>query len=444
MKYGYLFYRKPLRPEKKERPMNLGDPIQSLAAINLFREMGISEENIIPVESYDTANYKNEELILCVNGAYTSYHEYFCYPTAFFPFASKIKPVFISFHFHRQAREDEIVFFRKCGPIGCRDEATLLFMREQGIEAYLTGCLTLTFPRREETEHQNKVFLVDCPSRLLDIIPMELRENAISLTQIVRVNSISKDNRITKIEAENFHRIAYEQLWRLRDEAKLVITSRLHVATPCLAMGIPVILAENHSFEARFDFIDKFLPLYTRNQYHEIDWHPKPQNIECEKALVKECFFSGVRAALARIQISTMYEGRKRQTIYSDGIAAALFNIPLPKGKPFRYAIWGVCIHATFLLHDEIIRSFPESKLVNAIDTNATGQVIGVDIIHPNQIANLDKEVVIFVTAPSAHEPAKQFLENTGRPFALIKDIDTEAFNFDSLKPNNQSAERSL
>lgn len=40
MKYGYLLYQKPLIPEMPNRPVNLGDPIQSYAVKLLYREMG--------------------------------------------------------------------------------------------------------------------------------------------------------------------------------------------------------------------------------------------------------------------------------------------------------------------------------------------------------------------------------------------------------------------
>jgi hypothetical protein len=428
MKYGYLFYRKPLRSEKKERPMNMGDPIQSLAAINLFREMGIPEEDIIPVDRYDTAIYDGDEVILSVNCA--DNFEYRCYPTAYFPFSPKIKPLMVSFHLDRKVREDELIFFKKYGPVGCRDEYTLNFMRELGVEAYLFGCLTITFSRRKETEHQNKVFLVDCPSALVEYIPKDLHIGAITLSNILKVKSKSNDNRITKEEAESYHKKAYEQLWRLRDEAKLVVTSKLHVATPCLAMGIPVILAKENNFDIRFGFIDKFLPLYIKEHYHEINWSPVPQNIEKEKALVKECFFSSVRAAAARSRVSAMYESIDRTNKLSYGMDIALSMIPLPENGEFQYAIWGVCLHATFILYDDILKNFPKAVLVNMIDTNASGKILDVDIIHPDNINELNEDVIIFVTAPSAHKPAKELLINTKHLFVLVKNVNTESYNF--------------
>ena len=35
---------------------------------------------------------------------------------------------------------------------GCRDMASLDFFKEQGIDCYFSGCLTLTIPKQEKTE----------------------------------------------------------------------------------------------------------------------------------------------------------------------------------------------------------------------------------------------------------------------------------------------------
>jgi len=431
MKYGYFFYRKPLRPEIRERPVNLGDPIQALAAINLFHEMGVPDESIIPIDRYDTANYDGEEVILSANTI--NAYEHICYPSHFLPFANRIKPVVISFHLNRKMNDEEITYLRGHGPIGCRDERTMLFMREHGIEAYLSGCLTVTFPRRVENENQNKVFLVDCPNKLLKLIPQEFVQDAITLTQVIRINSNSNDNRITKEEAEDYHSAAYKQLYRLRDEARLVITGRLHIAAPCLAMGIPVVLAKE-VFDIRFGFIDKYLPLYTREHWHEIDWNPSAQNIENEKTLIKECFFAQVRAVAARTEVSAMYENRHSQIPYlpSYSVDIVLSKLPLPKDKPFKYAIWGGCCEASIQLHNQIVNTFEKAALVNMIDTYASGKILDVDIIRPSEISNLAEDVIVFVTPPAVYKAAKELLENTKRPF-VFNNLNVEWHNFVSL-----------
>ena len=58
-----------------------------------------------------------------------------------------------------------------------------------------------------------------------------------------------------------------------------MITSRLHCAAPCAAMGIPVIFAVTER-SSRFAWIETLLPVYTPEQYAHIDWNPKPAAYE--------------------------------------------------------------------------------------------------------------------------------------------------------------------
>lgn len=44
MKYGYLLYQKPLIPEMPNRPVNLGDPIQSYAVKLLYRRWELQKK----------------------------------------------------------------------------------------------------------------------------------------------------------------------------------------------------------------------------------------------------------------------------------------------------------------------------------------------------------------------------------------------------------------
>lgn len=131
MKYGYLMYRKPLPELRKERPVNLGDPIQSIAVINLYREMGIADQDIIPIERYDTANYDREEAIVTMNGIES--YEHYAYHTAFLPPSSKLIPVYFSISLDRDLDDKVIENLQKYAPIGCRDSSTVRLLTRGGI-----------------------------------------------------------------------------------------------------------------------------------------------------------------------------------------------------------------------------------------------------------------------------------------------------------------------
>lgn len=148
MKYGYMFYQKPLKPQMKTRPINLGDPIQSYAVKNLYREMGILEEDIVPVPRYDLSNYDGEECVCVVNSA--SNYEELAYDSHFMPPSEKVHAIPMSLHIHRKLSDAELAYYQTCGGVGCRDIRTAEYLRGLGVDAYLTGCLTLTLPRRSE------------------------------------------------------------------------------------------------------------------------------------------------------------------------------------------------------------------------------------------------------------------------------------------------------
>ena len=54
-----------------------------------------------------------------------------------------------------------------------------------------------------------------------------------------------------------------------QDNASLIITSLLHISTPCVAYGIPVILARD-LISYRFSWLDKLLPIYSENDYEGV------------------------------------------------------------------------------------------------------------------------------------------------------------------------------
>ncbi len=429
MKYGYMFYQKPLKPQMKTRPLNLGDPIQSYAVKSLYREMGIPEEDMVPVPRYDLAAYDGEECICVINSA--SNYEELAYDSHFMPPSPKVHAIPMSLHIHREIPPDELAFYRSCGGVGCRDVSTMKYLQKLGIDAYLTGCLTMTLPQRtkEQERGADQVYLIDVPRDVMEIIPDEIKDNATVLTNILRYENPGNANRMPREDAFAEHQKGEERICLLRDSAKLVITSKLHVASPCLAMGIPVILAKNH-FGDRFGFIDRFLPAYTKEHYGEINWDPAPVYFEQEKAKIKQVFFDKVRAEADRLEMERMWSGRK--PVYSVGYetttSIAVEKIPFPKGK-FSYAVWGVVLSAAFYLDEAMKEKYPGAELAAGIDIAATGEHCGAPIIKPEEISSLQEETVILVDAPSAMESAKKLLLPTGRPFVLLRGTEAECFN---------------
>lgn len=430
MKYGYMFYQKPLKPQMKTRPINLGDPIQSYAVKNLYREMGIPEEDIIPVPRYDLSDYDGEECVCVVNSA--SNYEELAYDSHFMPPSEKVHAIPMSLHIHRKLSEAELAYYQTCGGVGCRDIRTAEYLRGLGVDAYLTGCLTLTLPRRSEeiAKNADKVYFFEVPSDVMKIIPQELKEEGIVLSNVLRFENPGNSNRISVEDTYEEHRKGEERVALLRDTARLVITSRLHVASPCLAMGIPVILVKKH-FGDRFGFIDRLLPTYEPEHYGEIDWNPKPVDFEEDKAKIKQVFFDKVKAAVSRIELEKMWDSKEPiyEIEYNAEAFHAIKKIDFPE-HAFQYAVWGIVLNISFFIEEAMRIQVPKAKLIAGIDIAAEGTYCDVDIIKPEEIKNLPQDTIIMVAAPTAQEPAKELLLGTGRPFVLIKGTSAECYNF--------------
>lgn len=56
-------------------------------------------------------------------------------------------------------------------------------------------------------------------------------------------------------------------------EASLILTPLHHVAAPCMAMGIPVVIFRRDRDE-RFSFLEELAPVYIPGDEARIDWRP--------------------------------------------------------------------------------------------------------------------------------------------------------------------------
>jgi hypothetical protein len=167
-------------------------------------------------------------------------------------------------------------------------------LQSKGVEAFYSKCLTITFERRLKSPENGKVFLVDIDRQIL--IPRPIRSGAIWVS-----HSVSPD-----ISVETKFRLAQKLLDRYRDEAKLVITTRLHCALPCISMGIPVIFfgdPTDYRFSILKDLDLIIHPIYIipkggalryLNRIRRftstlsVNWDPDPIDVEAEKEVLRK------------------------------------------------------------------------------------------------------------------------------------------------------------
>lgn len=243
MKYGLMSY---------SRSRNFGDQIQSLAAKQFLPE--ITE---LLDRDFLTNYERKEEIKVIMNGWFMAKPENW-------PPPKNIKPLLISFHISHDHGANEklftqqaIDFYKENAPVGCRDYYTLNLFQSKGIDAYYSGCLTLTLqnefptlPKGDDVYMVDVLYKIGARSHDLlgrmkrkwiinKIIPLKIRNKAINLIQDAPKGSS---------EEEKF--VLAESTLKKYASAKLVITSRIHCALPCIALNTPVIFIDGGLDEA--------------------------------------------------------------------------------------------------------------------------------------------------------------------------------------------------
>ena len=270
---------------------NIGDYIQAVAANQFMKANKF-------VDRDELKFYNGECCKLIMNG-------WFMHDTTAWPPSDKIIPLITSFHI-TPGRKDSILtsegvaYLKKHQPIGCRDKATKRFLEAKGISAYFSSCLTLTLGRTYASKpDKQKILFVD------PLIPYLDKPFGTTLRKIDFMFSIANARKIillgvkfirafpslgggvkakikafaaaaiffrhyikmfseeALLEADYLsNRISWRsvnkgmnedvQLMQLADKTlrafekyPLVVTSRIHCALPCIAMGTQVIFVND-------------------------------------------------------------------------------------------------------------------------------------------------------------------------------------------------------
>ncbi len=264
---------------------NIGDAVQNIAVENLYKKLGISPDNLTLVNRDELNTYDGKNVKLVMQSYFAD--AYGIFP---FPLSQKINPIFLGFHLNptngsrRRFIKDGIhKTFKNFTPIGCRDRDTASFMIKNGLDAYFSGCMTLTLDTRNITPKNGKIFVVDLHRKALKNLPKYIKDNAdFSISHVYPFENYPLSNEDAKI----FENKARETLEIYKNQASLVITSRIHVAMPCIAMGIPVIFISKALFNARFDVLQGIIPVYYYKDIKYVNWNPDAPNIDKLKSAI--------------------------------------------------------------------------------------------------------------------------------------------------------------
>lgn len=281
---------------KLDYRINIGDEIQTIAASRLLP----------PLEGYvsrESLNQVEEPCIVSMNG--------FFMDSPNWPPSEFVIPIPIAFHISKKYEKricspEGLAYLKQHAPIGCRDKGTLKILEKHGVDAYYSKCLTLTLARRERPPTNGKVIIAGVTDTLQKVIPDYLIKDSIYVNQ-------SKVE-LPKVSGEIRRELGEHLLDYYRDNASLVITSRIHCAMPCIAMGIPVVFLfnSNKKSDYRVHIIEDLVGINYVNESllfsktvanyfsRRINWNPEPLDLEREKQIIKSRFADAYEQAKVR------------------------------------------------------------------------------------------------------------------------------------------------
>ena len=223
MRFGLLTY----------RTSNLGDEVQSVAARRFLPAVDVL--------------LQRDELPAAPDGAgpvHAILNGWYAQRPVLWPPHPRIHPLLLSMHLStRRARRQfwrpppaaQILspagqaWLRAHGPVGARDRATLALLQRHDVPAWYSGCLTLTLPAAAGPRDD---LVVAC-----DLPPAHLA----ALKQRTSTPVVAVSHHDATTAGHDARMARAESLLALYGRARAVVTSRLHCALPCLALGTPVL-----------------------------------------------------------------------------------------------------------------------------------------------------------------------------------------------------------
>ena len=145
---------------------------------------------------------------------------------------------------------------------GCRDLYTLNNLKKLGLNAYFSRCLTLTLERKDFSHNLNdnynkRVYFVNLSQDIIDKLSKRFKHNYVYVNQKTGFGLHEEHAKIMYFTSK--------LLEEYIQNASMIITTALHCAAPCLALGIPVILVTDDKKEqsTRFSALKGLIKIVT-------------------------------------------------------------------------------------------------------------------------------------------------------------------------------------
>lgn len=269
---------------------NIGDYIQALASSQFLPSL----DGFVNREELN--NYDGEECKVIMNAWYI-------HNSNQWPPSEKINPLFVAVHLNSSVVDkllsnEGVEYLKRYAPIGCRDYYTMEKLKSYGVDAYFSACMTLTlglsFSSKQKDE---KCYFVDPSFKterkfgvlLINFFYLIFHWNKINKIAVkypkkqsyfkkrfglvafyraykryftektlLEAEYICQQNEDykNKFKTDKERLKEAERLVKLYARAKLVVTSRIHCALPCLGLETPVIFTDlatkKHADTCRF------------------------------------------------------------------------------------------------------------------------------------------------------------------------------------------------
>lgn len=266
---------------------NVGNEIQSIATRRFLPKVDYY------VDFNNLSSFQGEEEFKLVMNAWYL-HDKKSWP----PRDENINPLLIAMHLNTNnpktaeafLSDESREFLLKYGPVGARDPLTQEFLQSNDIDSYFSGCLTLTLKGDENVQKEDYIVLVDVSDDVVSYVKSKTDKKIYVVSQTLPTDlnkrKLTKkyhflEDRIYTSSEKFFYG---ECLLNLYQRASCVITKRLHVALPCLALETPVLVITDDiinggirfsGFNNWFDFLT--LEEYKSN-YNVFDVNNPPEN----------------------------------------------------------------------------------------------------------------------------------------------------------------------
>lgn len=423
MKYGLLNFDKTVawyweNTWNNKALLNIGDAAEYKVIEQLYDDLGIGKDQMVPLCIHDLITYRGESLIVALNIALDSYVGY---NEILDHLSPDIIPVFLGMSLtSTNLNEAQLQCLRTYAPVGCRDQRSYEYLKAQGVPCYLNGCCASVLHLPEVQKNaalKGKILFIDAPQSLAKYVPEDIREHAVFFEQEI----YCKRNALKGAGTPS--QWAQQILNAYGSDVQAIVTSRFHGAVLALAFDIPVLVTlEQRTF--RFSWLENYCQVFAEGEFDGIDWNFPMRDYSSVRDQMRRLCMRRIEETARQyepyLQLTDAQKnpakttGKTNYVLYYEPVLQQIYQRWDPS-KEIRFAFWGVNQNSVCLL-EAIREKYPKAKLVDVYDMNRTIEFENIQSKSPMELAKHcgDSSYYVIVTAYLASRVADDIFERTG------------------------------